>query len=125
MKNGIPNNLNNGIGIDPVSVESTPPQPAPAPIPEAAPTPVEPQPAAAPEVQGSTDQTTTKIPDLTAPPVSEAAPNANVNTNAAPQPIPGTEPTTNNPNVVNSNGFVEPNKVANIGTQPPQVEKKQ
>lgn len=44
----------------------------------------------------------------------------NSNIDIQPQPIPGTVPNMGLPNNgINSNGFVEPNKVENIGTMPP------
>ena len=147
MKNGIPNNLNNGIGIDPVSVDPTPAQPEPTP--EVAPDPIEiePAPVATPEdpttetpdVQSEATPSAEPVADAKEPakeqapvipdlstelPVSEV-PASETETTNAPQPIPGTAPAATNPTVANSNGFVEPSKVENIGTQPPQEEKKQ
>ncbi len=146
MKNGIPDNLNNGIGIDPVSVEVTPPEPTPEPAaepvskptPQDAPAPAEAAPstdtqepvAPAPadptpntDSQAPADENKTVIPDMiTTPPVSEPPVSED---NGVVQPIPGTEPKTNDPNVANSNGFVESNKVENVGMQPPQKEKKE
>ncbi|MEG0977532.1 MAG: hypothetical protein RSF02_03150, partial [Bacilli bacterium] len=92
------NNLNNGIGLDPTSLGSIEPVESLEPTPQVQPVqnvqPVQP-----------------------AQPVQQTG---NSGTNGQPymaQPIPGTT----NEQTVNSNGFVEPNKVENIGTVPPPV----
>ena len=137
MKNGIPDNLNNGIGIDPVSVEVTPPeqvaQPDAVPTPEVASIPDASVPTASaaepveakPTTNGGEQPVSNEavIPDMA--PTSSATETPVSADNGVVQPIPGTEPVTSDPNVVNSNGFVDPKKAQNIGTQPPQKEKKQ
>ncbi|MEG1506346.1 MAG: hypothetical protein RR478_02485 [Bacilli bacterium] len=89
------NNLNNGIGLDPTSLGNV------EPVESLEPTP----------------QVQNVQPLENAQPVE---PIANSAINGQPyvaQPIPGTT----NEQTVNSNGFVEPNKVENIGTVPPPV----
>ncbi len=52
-------------------------------------------------------------------PVTEPVNNANADMSPIEQPIPGTNGSYNATSNVNSNGFVEPTKVADVGTVPP------
>lgn len=109
------------------TMPAAPAEPVSAPV--STTSPVTPA-TAAPDPMAQAQVTPTPVASTPSPaPVSTPASNA-ADLTAVPQPIPGTSPAAATGNVnpmgkTNSNGFVEPAKVANIGAVPPPKKKEE
>lgn len=121
------------IGTDATPVAPVVPNPAPV---EATPVaPVMPSAPTTPEVAtmptAPSEPVSAPVPttEPTTPVTAASTPTSNAaDLTAVPQPIPGTSPAAGNVNPMgktNSNGFVEPAKVANIGAVPPPKKKEE
>ncbi len=126
--------VNNGMPTPPVMPENTNPiNPAPADAilePQASAStesvnlgapvvPTEPAPAAPETPVTPENSVAPAAPSSVVTPVTEPANNANADMGPIEQPIPGTNGSYNATSNVNSNGFVEPTKVADVGAVPP------